>query len=522
MLPSVALAFGLYFTAAAIYYRFELAQDVALVMISLSAVFAFLAFVLWGALRALPLQPRHTPTVLAALLILAIANSLYPIYLTGEPRYTAQLTLIVVAAGLLVLQTRWLVALLITALGGWAIAMSMSATQAEWLHFGFGLGLAATIAVAAHVIRRRHNELIIRLQTQNSSLEEDLRRRTVHAETSLAIGYRINTATDLGTLLNQVVEIVRVNYGYTYVGIFLMDDSSNELIARAGTGSAGRAAITSGTRIKVGSGIIGWVGENRRIAYARNTARDPRFMVWDLRPDTRSELTLPLQVGEQLLGVFDLQSDETHAFPTEDVSAIRLLADQIALAIQNAQLSQMDIGRHRFTDTLYHIGRALSRTLNRQAVLDLILQQLAGVIQHERGAILLQHDNTLELVAVRGFPENRSALPWRVPVRPGDVFSDIQRTQRVLVLDDALRRTDWYHLDDLLPARSWMGVPLIHQDQVIGMLSLARETYIPYTEEEIAVATAIAWQASIAIENARLNDQLSRLRQHVETATPRS
>lgn len=521
-LPTVALICGLAFTAAAIYYRFELPHDVAPVLIALSAIFAFLAFVLWGALRAVPLQPRHTPTVLAALLILAITNSLYPIYLTGEPRYTVQLILVVVVTGLVMLRTRWFVALLIASVGGWATAMLTATATSGWLHFGFGLGLAIIVALATHVTQRQHIEQTARLQIQIDQLGADLRRRTAHEETSLAVGYRINTATDPDTLLNQIVEIVRVGYSYTYAGIFLMDDSGSELVARAGTGSAGRAAIASGTRIKVGSGIIGWVAENRRVAYARNTARDPRFMVWDLRPDTRSELTLPLQVGEQLLGVFDLQSDATYAFPTDDVSALRLLADQIALALHNMQLSQIDVGRHRFTDTLYHIGRALSRTLDRQAVLDLILQQLAGVIRHERGAILLQYGDVLELVAVRGFPENRSALPWRVPIRPGDVFSDIQRTQRVLVLDDALRRTDWYHLDDLLPARSWMGVPLIHQDQVIGMLSLARETYTPYTEEEIAVATAIAWQASIAIENARLNDQLARLRHHIETTTPQS
>ena len=517
MLPAIALTSGVYFVVVAIYYRFTLSQEIAPVMISLSVISAFLTLVLWGALRALPLQSHHAPLIVAALLTLAITNSLYPIYLTGEPHYTVLLLLTVVVAGLVLLATRWLVVLLVASLVGWIIVMTPFSTHPEWVHFGFGLGLAMVIALITHVIRRRHCNQIAHLRRKNAQQHAALRRHTAHTEASIAVSYRINAVADLDALLNQVVEIVRVRYNYTYAGIFLMDKSGGELIARAGTGSAGRAAIASGTRIKVGSGIIGWVAENRRVAYARDTARDPRFMVWDLRPDTRSELTLPLQVGEQLLGVFDLQSDQTHAFPKDDIAAIRLLADQVALAIQNVQFSQMDRERHKFTDTLYHIGRALSRTLNKQEVLDLILQQLAGVIPHERSSILLQNGSILELVAVRGFPENRSALPWRVPIKPGDVFSEIRQTQRVLVLDDALRRTDWCHLDHLLPARSWMGVPLIHQDQVIGMLSLTRETHAPYTEDEIAVATAIAWQAAIALENARLYDQLSRLRQKMET-----
>jgi GAF domain-containing protein len=486
-------------------------------MIALSAISAFLAFVLWGALRALPLQSHHAPLIVAALLTLAITNSLYPIYLTGEPRYTVLLLLAIVVAGLVLFASRWLVVLLVASLGGWIVVMTPFSTHPEWVHFGFGLGLATVVALAAHVIRRRHCEQTARLQRTNAQQHAALRRCAVHAETSAAVGYRINAGANLDALLNQIVEIVRIRYSCTYVGVFLMAESSDELVARAGTGSTGRTAIANGTRIKTGHGIIGGVAASRRITYVEDTARDSRFVVWNLRPDTRSELTLPLQVGEQLLGVFDLQSDQTHAFPKDDIAAIRLLADQVTLAIQNVQLSQMNRERHRFTDTLYHIGRALSRTLNKQEVLDLILQQLAGVIPHERGAILLQHDNVLKLVAVRGFPENRSALPWRVPIRPGDVFSEIRQTQRVLVLDDALRRTDWYHLDHLLPARSWMGVPLIHQDQVIGMLSLARETHAPYAEDEIAVATAIAWQAAIALENARLYDQLSRLRQKVAT-----
>ena len=141
--------------------------------------------------------------------------------------------------------------------------------------------------------------------------------------------------------------------------------------------------------------------------------------------------------------------------------------------------------------------------MDMQAAFDMILQQLANVIPYDRGSIMLQNDALLELVAARGFPGSKRAFRWRVPVRAGDVYDEISRTQKPLVLDDALRRADWFHLQDLLPARSWAGIPLIHGDKVIGMLSLARETYTPFTEDEIAFAAVFAWQATIALENAR-------------------
>ena len=120
----------------------------------------------------------------------------------------------------------------------------------------------------------------------------------------------------------------------------------------------------------------------------------------------------------------------------------------------------------------------------------------------------MRNGNVLELVATRGFPSSKIAFQWRVPIRPGDVFSEMQRTQRPLVLADALQRSDWFHLEDILPARSWMGVPLIHGDDVVGMLSLARETHAPYTEDDITFAATFAVQAMIAIENADLHSKL--------------
>ena len=509
-LPRIALVSGLGYLVLGAYARLMLAPEIAPVVMTLSVVSALASFIFLGALRSWSLQPRHAPPAMAALMGLAVLNGLYPLYLTGDPRYTTALMLIIVAAGLAFLATRWFVLLAVVAVAGWIAALPQFGAQSGWQHFGASLVLAVAIAIAAHLVRRKHCERIVVLELQNTRQHKVIQRYTTHTETSIAVGYRISAVADLDTLLNQIVEIIRMHYGYTFAGIFLLDEGSAELVARAGTGSAGRAAIQNGTRIRLGRGIIGWVGENRRIAYARDTATDPRFVVWDLRPDTRSELTLPLHMGERLMGVLDLQSDRPHAFPKEDVTAIQLLADHIALAIQSARSYETDRGQHRFTETLHHIGRALSRTLDQQEALNLILRQLSGVIPHDRGAILLQNGNVLELVAVRGFPRHHDVLQHTIPIRSGDVFDEIRRTQRPLTLNDALQRTDWFHLDDLLPARSWMGVPLIYEDTVIGMLSLARETHAPYTEDEIAFAAVFAWQATIALENARLYEELSR------------
>lgn len=504
-LPRVALASGILHLTGIAYHLLNLEH--AGLSVALLTVSALLSFALRGALRTWTLSPRHAPAVTAALVALALLNALYPLFATGSPQATVLLMLVNVGAGLMLVQTVWFGLLLGLGLAGWLAALLIfSATG--WAQAGFELLLASILAVAVHVVRRADCTKIAWLYLQGETQVAAIRRRSAQVETNRAIAEHFSAIADLDTLLQHATDSIGTHYGCTYVGIFLLDENTGELVARAGTGSVGRAAIQSGARIKVGRGIMGWVAENRRLAYARDTARDPRYMIWDLLPDTRSELTLPLHVGDHLLGVLDVQSNRSNAFHDEDITALHLIADHIALALQNVALRQREKERHQLMETLHHVGRALSRSMDTQAAFDMILQQLASVIPYDRGSIMLQNDTLLELVAARGFPGSKRAFRWRVPVRAGDVYDEIRRTQKPLVLDDALRRADWFHLQDLLPARSWVGIPLIHGDAVIGMLSLARETYTPFTEDEIAFAAVFAWQATIALENARLSVEL--------------
>jgi GAF domain-containing protein len=505
-LPRVALISGVCHLIGIAYQC--LAPEPVGLAITLLIVSALSSFALMGALRAWRLSPRHAPAVTAALIALPLLITQHALFATGKPHVTALLMLVHVSAGLLLVQTFWFGLLLGIGCLGWLGALVIFSAQAGWGNAGVALVLASGLAVAVHAMRRTSCIQIARLYLQGEAQITAIQRWTAQVETNRAIAEHFSAIDDMDTLLQQATDSIGARYGCTYVGIFLLDENTGELVARAGTGSAGRAAIQAGARVSIGRGIIGWVAENRRVAYARDTARDPRFVIWDLLPDTRSELTMPLYVGQHLLGVLDIQSDRPTAFHDEDVTALQLMADHIALAVQNRLLRQTEKDRRRLMETLHHVGRALSRPMDTQAAFDMILQQLAKVLPYDRGSIMLQNDTLLELAAARGFPGSKRAFRWRIPVRAGDVYDEIRRTQRPLILDDALRRADWFHLQDLLPARSWIGIPLIHEDKVIGMLSLARETYTPFTEDEIAFATVFAWQASVVLENARLSVEL--------------
>lgn len=361
-------------------------------------------------------------------------------------------------------------------------------------------------------------EQLVQKRTQElRQSSEELQRRYLQLETSIALGNRITSILDLDTLLDQVVELIRERYGFYYVGIFLLNESGDYVIARAGTGQIGHALRQQGFRLRVGQeGIIGWVAQHGRLARVDNVAEDSRYLYLDITPDTRSELALPLAMGGTMLGVLDIQSDQVQAFRLDDMPVWQALADQVAIAIQNALLYQGERSRRHLAETLYDVGRAISQTLDLNEVLDLILEHLAEIVPYDRAAVMLQKGDELEIVAARGFPANVQPSELRIAIKTDDVFQEIYHSQQPLLIPDVLERSDWQQVKGLPLARAWLGVPLNRFGKVIGMLSLTREVPNAYNDDQAKLAITFASQAAIALENARLYNKITVFTQQLE------
>jgi CRP-like cAMP-binding protein len=167
-------------------------------------------------------------------------------------------------------------------------------------------------------------------------------------------------------------------------------------------------------------------------------------------------------------------------------------------------------------EALYHTGHAISETLDLSQILTLILEYLSKLVSYHRAAVLVQNGDELEIVAARGFPAELSLLQIRVLVKENDVFQQIRRSQQPLSIPDLLQRPEWQYVEGLPRASAWLGVPLIRFNQVIGMLSLIRETAVAFTDRDINLAATFTGQAAIALENARLYDRIARFTQQLE------
>ncbi len=359
-------------------------------------------------------------------------------------------------------------------------------------------------------------ELYTGLEEMVRQRTEELHYRAVQLETSFAVGQRVTSILELSSLLPQVAALIREGYGYSHVGIFLRDESGTSVILQAGAGEDGVGMFQLGRRLELDPAhLIGWVVQNCQPARIDDVSLDDRCLRLD-PAQTGSELALPLLMGGAVLGVLDFRSRQEGAFREKDLPALESLANQVTIAIQNASLYQSEQSRRQMAEVLNDAGRAISSTLDLKEVLNLILEYLVRLVSYDRAGVMLQNDDIMEIVAARGFPTSIDPLELRIPISQDDVFQEIARTRRPLIIPDVLERPDWQQVNGLPLARAWLGVPLIRPGRVIGMLSLTREAPDAYSKEEATMAATFAGQAAIALENARLYDEIVRFSQQLE------
>jgi PAS domain S-box-containing protein len=188
--------------------------------------------------------------------------------------------------------------------------------------------------------------------TERKRGEEALARWTAQLALLSDVGRQITAILGLEQVLERAAQLVHDNFGYHHVALFIVDQSRQELVMKAIAGEFVKL-FPPNHRVSLGQGMVGWVGEHGRRLLADDVTQEPHYINFypDLIP-TRSELSVPLRVGDQTVGVLDVQSPETGAFDENDVKVMETLADQIAVAIANAQLYQEAQAARKVTGTL--------------------------------------------------------------------------------------------------------------------------------------------------------------------------
>ncbi len=182
-------------------------------------------------------------------------------------------------------------------------------------------------------------ELISSLEQRVADRTRDLERRALQLQAAAEVGRAAAYLRDLDELLFQVASLISERFGFYHVGIFLLDEAGEYAVLRAANSEGGQEMLAQGHRLKAGEqGIVGYVTGTRQSRIALDVGQDAVHFQNPFLPHTRSEMALPLIVASRLLGVLDIQSTEELAFTQEDLAVLQVLADQVAVAIENARL----------------------------------------------------------------------------------------------------------------------------------------------------------------------------------------
>ncbi len=320
----------------------------------------------------------------------------------------------------------------------------------------------------------------------------------------------LSTSLDLETTLRRVAEVVRKVIDFEIFAILLLNEKTQELRFRFQIGYP--PEIAERGRIMVGRGVTGRAAQTRQAVLVDDVTKDPEYIT--AVPNVRSELAVPLITKNRVIGVIDLEAREPGYFTERHRHLLTVVASRMAAAIENAQLYTRTSKQARILVTLNEISRELTSILNVDELLGRIAELLRQLIDYQMFSILLL-DATGEKLQHRfslRFQE-KLHLKHEIPLGRGLVGLAAQMNEAMLVPDVS---KDPRYIEANPETRSELAVPLVYKDKVIGVLDLEHTKRGYFTDDHKRTVMTLAAQVAIAIENARLYEEVARQERRLE------
>lgn len=320
----------------------------------------------------------------------------------------------------------------------------------------------------------RLEKLVMSLEQRVAERTSELEKHAEYLEATAQLSSTLTSILEPEQLISQSVEQIRQRFNLYYVGLFMVDERREWAILKSGTGEAGQAMVKRGHRIEVGSGMIGWSIAHAQPRIAQIASEDAVRLVTPELPETRSEAALPLRSRGQVLGALTVQSDQPEAFDEKTLAVLAVMADQVAVALDNARL---------FADT--------------QIALEAERRALGEIGREAWQKLESLHPDW-------GYRYSGLGI---TPVDAGWRPSMIQAVQKGQPIRDG---------------ETGLVLPIRVREQVIGVLRLYKgggkkdgpgseqSTGRVWTDDEINLLKSISEQLGIALESARLYEETRR------------
>jgi len=319
-------------------------------------------------------------------------------------------------------------------------------------------------------------ERTVALTSRSEELEKlaaQEERRAIQLQAIAQVSAIINTVQNIEELLPRITSVISDQFEYYHVGIFLLSDDKRFAVLRAANSEGGQKMLARNHRLQVGgAGIVGFVTSTGIPRIALDVGDDAFFFNNPDLPDTRSEVSVPLRLGKQVIGALDVQSTRAAAFSQSDIDLLSVLADQVTVALENARV---------FEETRKSLAEA--QNIYRQY---LRTQWTEFIREEKRVGYTYGQDKTRALETHQSAPE----------------IDDARSTGEIKIIQEEDAR---------------VAVPIKLRGEVIGVLRLKSEGNREWSDDELDIIRAVAERVAIASENARLVTETQRKAAKEET-----
>lgn len=355
---------------------------------------------------------------------------------------------------------------------------------------------------------------------QNLSLLGETRRRLQEVNLLLDFSRQLSGLDPTGIVRSLLDSALRVIAAAHAGAVLLWDERTAQLVHRATDGYADNESLQKIT-YRAGEALPGLTFSERRprrvdeVNFARDyNLSSANLLLYRQATGGRlpvSSLLIPIQTGDQCLGVLVLDNFNTPAaFTASDETLLLSLGQQVALSLENVRLVHATQERASQLQALNITAAAISASLETSELIASLLERLYPVIAYDTAILWLRQGNRMSVVAARGFPDDEERIGITVDVQDSALIGEMIRTGQGISVGDVRNDPRFPALGEA-PRLSWLGIPLISKNEVIGVLALEKWEAHFYTPDHIQAAMTLASQVAVALENARLyEDSLKR------------
>ncbi len=382
-----------------------------------------------------------------------------------------------------------------------------------------GVGLRATEKLNSENLNLcRSITLQAAIAVENARLYSGEKKKYVQLALINDVGRKVVSTLNIDKLLESVIEVIQLSFKYDHISLFLLEESSGDLILKTCYGKS-CDAVKPGYRLKKGVGMVGRVSESGKTILCNDVTCESSYV--PAIGATRSELSVPIKRGKKTVGVLDVENFAKDTFDEQDVAVLETLTDLLATAISNAKLYEETERKAYRLELTDQINRAISSTLDLKSIFNVVASELNKVMEYDKISLNFWYPEEHLFKMEMSFCPKAGLSPGShrsIPADETNMYEVVQTGkpcyQAKLVLKPGSKPTDRLIFSEGI--RSYILIPIMDKQKVIAILSLESRRNHSFGAEQIELLQSVGSHLSVAIQNARLFSDLQKAYQNLK------